>query len=142
MKEYDLTDKKLNFEITEEILIKNTDNLMKTLQDLKALNINIELDDFGTGYTSLQHLAHLPIDTLKVDKSFVSGIDKNVKKRALFKAIVDMSHALNINIIAEGVENSSENEIIKTFDSITVQGYFYSKPMHLSALIEIMELSI
>jgi len=139
MKEYDLTGKKLNFEITEEILIKNTDNLMKTLQDLKALDISIELDDFGTGYTSLQHLAHLPIDTLKVDKSFVSGIDKDVKKRALFKAIVDMSHALNINVIAEGVENSSEDKIIKTFDSITVQGYFYSKPMYLSTLIEIMK---
>ena len=136
IEQYDLRGKKLNFEITEEIVLKTTDNLITTLEKLKALDINIELDDFGTSYTSLQHLAYLPIDTLKIDKSFVNGIDKNIKKKALFKAIVDMSYALDIDVIAEGVENSSENSIIKTFDSITVQGYFYSKPMHLDALIK------
>jgi EAL domain-containing protein (putative c-di-GMP-specific phosphodiesterase class I) len=140
MKQYDLAGKNLNFEITEEVLIKNTDNLMKTLQKLKELDISIELDDFGTGYTSLQHLARLPIDTLKVDKSFVSKIDKDAKKRTLFKAIVDMSHALDISVIAEGVENSSEDNVIKTFESITVQGYFYSKPISLSALVEKLKL--
>lgn len=136
IKQYDLTGKNLSFEITEEVLIKNTDNLMKTLQKLKELDISIELDDFGTGYTSLQHLARLPIDTLKVDKSFVSELDKDTKKRALFKAIVDMSHALGIDVIAEGVENSSEDNVIKTFESITVQGYFYSKPISINTLIE------
>jgi len=136
MKQYDFKKKKLNFEITEEVLMKNTNNLMKTFQKLKALDINIELDDFGTGYTSLQHLAYFPIDTLKIDKSFVSGIDKDVKKKALFKAIVDMSHTLDIDVIAEGVETSSENNVIKTFDSITVQGYFYAKPIYIDALIE------
>jgi diguanylate cyclase (GGDEF)-like protein len=136
IEQYGLRGKKLNFEITEEIVLKNTDNLIKTLEKLKSLDINIELDDFGTGYTSLQHLAYLPIDTLKIDKSFVNEIDKDVKKKALFKAIVDMSHALDINVIAEGVENSTEDNVIKTFDSITVQGYFYSKPMHLDMLVE------
>ena len=136
IEQYDLRGEKLNFEITEEIVLKNTDNLIKTLEKIKSLDINIELDDFGTGYTSLQHLAYLPIDTLKIDKSFVSEIDKDVKKKALFKAIVDMSHALDINVIAEGVENSSENSVIKTFDSITVQGYFYSKPIPLDILVE------
>jgi len=136
IKQYDMHGGKLNFEITEEILLKNTDNLIRTLEKLKALDIGIELDDFGTGYTSLQHLAYLPIDTLKIDKSFVSDIDKDVKKKALFKAIVDMSHALDINVIAEGIENSSESSIIKTFDSITAQGYFYAKSMQLDKLVE------
>ncbi len=140
--QYDLLGKKLNFEITEEIVLKNTDTLLKTLEKLKSFDINIELDDFGTGYTSLQHLAYLPIDTLKIDKSFVYEIDKDVKKRALFKAIVEMSQALNINIIAEGIENSSENNIIKTFDSIIVQGYFYAKPMTLDSLVEKFESSV
>lgn len=136
MEQYDLSSEKLNFEITEEILLKNTDNLIKTLNKLKALNIDIEIDDFGTGYTSLQHLAYLPIDSLKVDKSFISGIDKDEKKQTLFKAIVDMSHALNINVIAEGVENELENNLIKNFNEITVQGYFYSDPIHLDKLVK------
>ena len=136
IEQYDLRGKNVNFEITEEILMKNTDNLIKTLKKLKTLDIGIELDDFGTGYTSLQHLVQLPIDTLKVDRSFISGIDKDKKKKILFKAIVDMSHALNIDVIAEGVENALEDSIIKTFESITIQGYFYSKPIHLDALIE------
>ena len=140
VEQYDLHGKKLNFEITEEIVLKNTDNLIKTLEKLKALHIGIELDDFGTGYTSLLHLSSLPIDTLKVDRSFVRGIDKDVKKKALFKAIVEMSHALDIDVIAEGMENSSENSVIKTFESITVQGYFYSKPIHLDLLVKKLKL--
>jgi len=141
IEQYDLRRKKLNFEITEEIVLKNTDNLIKTLDKLKALNIGIELDDFGTGYTSLQHLAYLPIDTLKIDKTFVTDIYKDEKKKALFKAIVEMSHALGIDVVAEGVENNLENNVIKTFDSITVQGYFYSKPMPLEILVEKLKLS-
>lgn len=136
IEQYPLSGKKLNFEITEEVLMKNTDKLIQTFEKLKALDIGIELDDFGTGYTSLQHLAYLPIDTLKIDKSFVGGIDQDAKKRALFKAIADMSHALNIDVIAEGVENSAEDKFIKTFKSITVQGYFYSRPIHQDVLIE------
>ncbi len=140
IKEYNLREEKLNFEITEEILLKNTDGLIKTLKKLKALDIGIELDDFGTGYTSLQYLAYLPIDTLKIDRSFVSDIDKDLKKKALFKAIVDMSHALDINVVAEGVENVSEDSVIKTFESITSQGYFYSKPVHLSTLVKTLKI--
>ncbi len=136
IEQYDSHGRKLHFEITEEILLKNTDNLLKTLEKLKAHDIGIELDDFGTGYTSLHHLAYLPIDTLKIDRSFISEIDKDLKKKVLFKAIVDMSHALDINVIAEGVENSLENSIIETFDSIIVQGYFYSKPVHLDILVK------
>lgn len=141
IEQYDPHGGKLHFEITEEILLKNTDNLIKTLEKIKAHNIGIELDDFGTGYTSLHHLAYLPIDTLKIDRSFVSDIDKDLKKRALFRAIADMSHALDINIIAEGVENSLEDITIKTFNPIIVQGYFYSKPIRLDSMIEIVNSS-
>lgn len=136
MEQYDLRGKKLNFEITEEIVLKNTGNLIKILDKLKALDIDIELDDFGTGYTSLHQLAYLPIDTLKIDRSFVSNIDKDMKKQALFKAIVDMSHALDINVIVEGIENSLEKNIIETFEAVISQGYFYSKPIDLSRLLE------
>lgn len=141
MEQYDLNGAQINFEITEEILLKHTEALINTLEKIKSHNIGIELDDFGTGYTSLRHLAYLPIDTLKVDQSFVRDIDKDIKKKALFNAIVDMANTLNINIIAEGVENNLEDSTIKKFGSIIVQGYFYSKPIELDQLIEKLKLS-
>ena len=76
---------------------------------------------------------------LDLPKTMWYIIDKDLKKKTLFKAMVDMSHALDINVIDEGVENSSENSIIKTFDSITVQGYFYSKPVRLDILIKTLK---
>ena len=129
----------LNFEITEESLIKSMDYLSIILVELKSCNIGIELDDFGTGYTSLKHLATLPIDTLKIDKSFISGIDKNRKKQALFKAIVDISKSFEFDLIAEGVENRAENDVIQAYDSIKTQGYYHAKPMDLSSMIEYLK---
>ena len=128
-KSYNLIGKKLNFEIMEETMAQNINNLIQVLEKIRALDIKIEIDDYGTGHTSLRYLENLPIDTIKIDKSFVQDIDKNTKRMALFKAIVDMSKALDIDVIAEGVETQSEDEIIKTFKNITVQGYLYSKPL-------------
>ena len=133
---YDLVGKKLNFEITEETLTQNIDNLVQLLEQIRALGIGIEIDDYGTGYTSLQYLANLPIDILKIDRSFVSDIDKDLKKAGLFKAIVNMSHALDIDVIAEGVETALEDDAIRKFDAIKIQGYFFCKPMEPAALLE------
>ena len=133
---YDLVGKKLNFEITEETLTQNIDNLVQLLEQIREMGIGIEVDDYGTGYTSLQYLANLPIDILKIDRSFVSGIDRDLKKRGLFQAIVNMSHALDIDVIAEGVETALEDAIIKKFNFITVQGYFYCKPKESNNLLE------
>ena len=133
---YDLVVKKLNFEITEETLTQNIANLVQLLEQIREMDIGIEVDDYGTGYTSLQYLANLPIDILKIDRSFVSGIDKDLKKRALFQAIVNMSHALDIDVIAEGVETALEDAVIKKFNFITVQGYFYCQPKESDNLLE------
>lgn len=136
IEQYDLKGEQINFEITEEILLKHTDTLINTLQKIKSHNIGIELDDFGTGYTSLRHLAYFPIDTLKIDQSFVRNIDKDIKKKALFNAMVDMANALDIQVIAEGIETSEEDHIVKSFNSIIAQGYFHTKPVRLDQLIE------
>lgn len=133
---YDLVGKKLNFEITEETLTQHIANLVQILEKIRIMGIGIEIDDYGTGYTSLQILANLPIDTLKIDRSFVRDIDKDLKKRALFQAIVNMSHALDIDVIAEGVETVLEDDIIKRFDFITVQGFYYSKPIECAAFLD------
>ena len=137
---YDLVGKKLNFEITEETLTQSIDNLIQLLKQVREMGIGVEVDDYGTGYTSLQYLANLPIDILKIDRSFVSDLDQDLKKRALFQAIVNMAHALDIDVIAEGVETASENSAIKKFDFITVQGYFYSKPVESSIFLEQLSL--
>lgn len=125
---YNLAGEKLNFEIMEDTLAHNMGNLAQLLEKIRDLGISIEIDDYGTGHTSLKYLENLPVDTLKVDKSFIRNIDKNRKRMALLKAIIDMSHALDIAVIAEGVETESEDRIIKKFKDITVQGYLYSKP--------------
>ncbi len=132
---YNLVGKKLIFEIMEETLTQNIDNLVRILEKIREMDIGIELDDFGTGYTSLKYLALLPITALKVDKSYVRDLDKDTKRKALFQAIVDMSHALDINVIVEGVETILEDDIVKKFESIRVQGYLYSKPMKLNAFL-------
>ena len=126
---YNLVGKKLNFEIMEETLCENIYQMVHLLEKIREMNIGIELDDYGTGYTSLKYLATLPITTLKIDKSYVRDIEKDIKSQALFQTIVDMSHALDINVIVEGVETVFEDDIVKKFGWITVQGYFYSRPM-------------
>ncbi|RLA70599.1 MAG: hypothetical protein DRG24_06655, partial [Epsilonproteobacteria bacterium] len=136
MENYNLKGQKLNFEITEEMLTQNIDNLTQILDQIRKMGIKIEIDDYGTGFTSINYLANLPIDTLKIDRMFVSNIDKESKKWMLFKAIYDMARALGIDAIVEGVENSLENEVIKSFDDVTIQGYYYSKPISLEALLK------
>lgn len=134
---YDLEGKKLNFEITEELMMLYPEQLLKTFEALRRMNIGIEIDDFGTGYTSLKYLTDLPVDTLKVDRSFIREIDSNFKKKALFKAIVDMAGALGIGVIAEGVEKAAEHAVIQQFDSMKVQGFYYAKPLDAEPFINL-----
>lgn len=133
---YELGGKKLNFEITEELLLHYPEQLFETFEALKAMDIGIEIDDFGTGYTSLKYLTDIPVDCLKIDRSFVKHIDSNHKRRALFGAIVEMAEALDIAVIAEGVETEAENEVVRAFESLKVQGYFFGRPMVASRFLE------
>jgi len=126
---YNLVGKKLNFEIMEETLSRNIDHLVHILEKIREMNIGLLLDDYGTGYTSLKSLALLPIAALKVDKSYVRSLEKDTKRQALFQSIVDMSRALDIEVIVEGVETVFEDNIIKRIGCATVQGYFYSIPL-------------
>ncbi len=129
---YNLVGKKLNLEIMEETLTHNIDNLVLILEKIREMDIGIQLDDYGTGYTSLRYLALLPITMIKIDKSYIRDIAKDVKRKTLFQAIIQMSHALDIDVIVEGVETVSEDEFVQKFDSMTVQGYLYCQPMKYS----------
>jgi diguanylate cyclase (GGDEF)-like protein len=135
---YNLVGKKLNFEIMEDTMTQNIDNLVRILEKIREMDIGIELDDYGTGYASLKYLALLPITALKVDKSYVRDLDKDIKRKALFQAIISMSQALDIAVIVEGVETVLEDDIVKKFDSMRVQGYLYSRPMQSHTLLNIL----
>jgi len=135
---YDLEGKQLRFEITENILTRNISKMIETLEEIRSMGIGIEMDDYGTGYTSLKYLSQLPIDTLKIDRSFVRDIDKYPKKATLFKAICDMALALGYEIVAEGVETESEDLIVQMYDNIMVQGYYYARPLRDEALLTLL----
>ncbi|HEY9190597.1 MAG TPA: bifunctional diguanylate cyclase/phosphodiesterase [Sulfurovum sp.] len=136
---YNLVGKKLNFEIMEETLIQNTDHLVHVLEKIREMDIGIELDDYGTGYASLKYLALLPISALKIDKSYVRDLNRDIKRQALFQAIIDMSRALDIEVIVEGVESVLEDDIVKKIGGIKVQGYLYSEPVKSDIFLNTLE---
>jgi len=126
---YGLKGKNLTFEIMEDTISNNIDSFAKLLNKIKDLGINIAIDDYGTGHTSLSYLINLPIDYIKIDRSFVTGIDKETKKFLLLKTIIEMANTLDMKVIVEGVEEYSEDDLIKMFKDMTIQGYLYCKPI-------------
>lgn len=121
---------RLEFEITESLLINDYEKTEKFLNRLHATGCLITLDDFGTGYTSMNYLTRLPIDCIKVDKSFNRNIDSNPTLENIVKAIVNMSSSLGIQNVFEGIETTAELEVIKKLNGEIIQGYLYSKPLN------------
>ena len=120
----------IEFEITESLLIKDFDKTKQLLEEMHAIGCTIALDDFGTGYTSMNYLARLPIDIIKVDKALVHNIDVNNNLRSIVKAIVTMSQGLGISNIFEGVETMAELATIKKMGGEIIQGFLFSKPLN------------
>jgi diguanylate cyclase (GGDEF)-like protein len=119
----------LEFEITESLLINDFIKTESFLNEIHELGCSIALDDFGTGYTSMSYLTRLPIDCIKVDQSFIRGIDTSDTLVNIVKAIVNMSKSLGVKNVFEGVETVAELEVIKSLDGSIVQGYLFSKPL-------------
>ncbi len=128
----------LELEITESMFMKNIDDTLKLLKEFQRLGIKIAIDDFGTGYSSLQYLKKFPIDTLKIDKSFVRDIATDQDDRAIVKAIISLGKTLNLNIIAEGVEDFEQLEFLKKEGCDEVQGYIFSKPLSSNRMYEFL----
>lgn len=124
----------ISIEITENVLIKDISYTNVLLGKLKERNIKIVLDDFGIGYSSLSYLKDLPIDVLKIDKSFINGISKNYKDEALINAIITMAKALNISIVSEGVETVEQLQFLSKIGCNEYQGYLYSKPVPINVV--------
>ncbi len=129
LSEVNLSPEHLHLELTENLIIKNRDLTLKTMKELKGLGIKIAIDDFGTGYSSLGYLKSLPIDTLKIDKSFLlDNTDENANA-AITSTIITLAQNLNLRVIAEGVETKQHVEFLSARNCYLMQGYYFSKPM-------------
>ncbi|MCB1449646.1 MAG: EAL domain-containing protein, partial [Nitratireductor sp.] len=121
---------RLELEITESLLINNTEEALSILKALKSLGVTIALDDFGTGYSSLSYILKFPFDKIKVDRSFVNGIASDEAARAILRMISALGESLNIGIIAEGVETAEQVTFLKSINCHQFQGYFFAKPLN------------
>jgi diguanylate cyclase (GGDEF)-like protein/PAS domain S-box-containing protein len=119
----------LGLEITESIAMKNADFTISALNELKKMRIHLSLDDFGTGYSSLSYLKRFPLETLKIDRSFVRDITTDPNDAAIVNAVVALAHSLKLSVVAEGVETEGQLSFLKTHDCDHVQGYIYSHPL-------------
>ena len=134
----DLAPQFLELELTEQILVNNVKANIEQLNLIKNLGIKIAIDDFGTGYSSLAYLQQFPLDILKIDRCFVSNIDKNTKNAVITKAIIQMAHQLGFKVIGEGVETEAELEFLVEHQCDEVQGYLFSVPLPADELTKLI----
>jgi EAL domain-containing protein (putative c-di-GMP-specific phosphodiesterase class I) len=129
LNETGLDPKSLTFEMTESVLMAHPQEATSRLRELKAIGVRLHIDDFGTGYSSLSYLHHLPIDTLKIDRSFVSRIGMPEEKGEIVGTIAALAHNLGMEVIAEGVETAAQLSQVKALKCESAQGFYFSKPL-------------
>ena len=136
---YGLRGRRLHFEITENIFAQNLLVMRQTLEELRRMGIGIEIDDYGTGYTSLTSLVELPVDTVKIDRKYVKDIDRDPKRKMLYKAMVQTAEALELSVVAEGVERKSEMAAVGAYGPVIVQGWYCARAMEEAALLDLLK---
>ncbi|MEO1467164.1 MAG: EAL domain-containing protein, partial [Cyanobacteria bacterium J06633_1] len=124
----------LRLEITERVLVDSEINTQSTLTEIKKRQIKLSIDDFGTGYSSLSYLSRLPIDNLKIDRSFIKNINSDLESLEIVKTIITLAHNLGMDAIAEGVETISQAQQLTALDCEYAQGYLFAKPMTVEAV--------
>jgi EAL domain-containing protein (putative c-di-GMP-specific phosphodiesterase class I) len=116
-------------ELTESVLLRRDDRLHADLMALRAIGVRLAIDDFGTGYSSFSYLRELPIDVLKIDKSFVDGIAVSEQRLALVEGIIRLARTLNLDVIAEGIETEVQRDLLVSMDCQFGQGYLLAMPV-------------
>lgn len=128
----------LEFELTETAVMRRSDQVQQTMLALARLGVRFSLDDFGTGFSSFVHLNNLPITLLKIDRSFVGGMGERAENRQLVRAMINLAHNLNLVVVAEGVENIEQLNMLRQFGCDQVQGYLISKGLPLAELVRFL----
>jgi diguanylate cyclase (GGDEF)-like protein len=126
---YDISSSQIEFEITESALMHDLSRARKIIDQLSAQGLKLAIDDFGTGFSSLSYLKNLPVDTLKIDKSFILDMCSNNSDEAIVKTIIELGHNLDCQVVAEGVESQMELDRLHLLKADILQGFFYSKPL-------------
>ncbi|MCX7179884.1 MAG: EAL domain-containing protein, partial [Proteobacteria bacterium] len=129
VRQHGIAPARLVLEITEGVLLADVNKALNWLTEVRALGFGLYLDDFGTGYSALSYLKRFPVDTVKIDKSFVHDMGVNKSDRALVEAIIAMARSLGLHVVAEGVEDATQLELLREMGCRRVQGYYFSKPV-------------
>ncbi|MFA9558224.1 EAL domain-containing protein [Evansella sp. AB-rgal1] len=124
----------LELEITESTMMKDKNKALSTLLQLNQLGVKLSLDDFGTGFSSLSYIKDFPIDTIKIDRSFIHNIFKDTKSQAIVKTIINLAHSLKLQVIAEGIETEEQAQFLQKHSCHLLQGFLYSKPIPVEEL--------
>jgi diguanylate cyclase (GGDEF)-like protein len=128
----------LCLEVTESVLLEDLAVMAKRLTALKALGVQLAVDDFGTGYSSLNYLQRLPVDILKIDRTFVSGLDRGEKDLAIITSLIEMGKRMHLTVVAEGVETAEQLAILRSLDCDVAQGFFMAHPLSATETTELM----
>jgi EAL domain-containing protein (putative c-di-GMP-specific phosphodiesterase class I) len=128
-----LASRYLELELTESLLVHDTESAIATIEALQELGVAVSIDDFGTGYSSLGALKTFPVSRLKIDKSFIQGLAQHSGK-AVASAVVSLGHALDLMVVAEGVETEAQADFLASIGCDIAQGYFYSHPQSAAAI--------
>ncbi|MGE7839633.1 EAL domain-containing protein [Lysinibacillus sp. NPDC093712] len=139
LERYNTSANNFEIEVTERTVMNSASETVSKLVRLKQLGFKISIDDFGTGYSSLSYLVRFPLDCLKIDRSFIQHISSLDEKQAVVDAIIQMSHRLKMKVVAEGVEQAQQVDILRKMNCDIIQGYYYSKPLPLPELLEYIE---
>jgi EAL domain-containing protein (putative c-di-GMP-specific phosphodiesterase class I) len=129
---------RLELEITESLLLKDVDENLNILQELKNLGVRISMDDFGTGYSSLMNLRSFPFDKIKIDQSFVGDIERRPDAAAIVRAVVALGNSLGMVTCAEGVETGEQLSYLRSEGCVEMQGFYYSRPKPLAEVVAMM----
>ena len=129
----------LKLEITESAVMDRADHAIKVLAELKAMGIKLSLDDFATGYSSLSYIHKLPVQTLKVDRSFVSVMHESEENRGIVRIIIDLARLFGFDVVAEGIETEADAHLLRALNCDYGQGYLYARPMAPAQAVKLLE---
>ena len=139
MTDSDLAPAYLDLEIVEGAAMHDIEQTIASLQQLKKMGLSISIDDYGTGYSTLSYIKKFPVDTLKIDMSFIRNLVENAGDRAIVSSTIILAHNLGLSVVAEGVEDAQQLALLQDLDCDEIQGYYFSRPLPADDFSKLLE---